>query len=319
MSDILQLAEAITRLLHAENILLLCHKNPDGDTLGSAAALYHALRRLGKTVGVLCSDPIPHRYDYMGITMFNNEFTPAFIVAVDVAGVQLFGEGVNEYTKRIHLCIDHHGTNSGYADAMLLDPAAAATAEIAFAVINALGVEIDSVIADCLYTGLSTDTGCFKFGNTTAQTHTIAAKLMELGAHTVELNVTLFESKSRRRLNVEKIALENLQFYLNDRCAMTYLTLDEINSTGADPNDLEGITGIPRAIEGVDVGITLRQLENGSYKVSVRTMPGIDAGAICARLGGGGHRQAAGCEIFAGLENAKSALLSEVEKHLCKE
>lgn len=319
MSDILQLSEAIARLLHAENILLLCHKNPDGDTLGSAAALYHALTKLGKTVGVLCSDPIPPRYNYMRISMFNNEFTPTYLVAVDVAGVQLFGDSISEYTKRIHLCIDHHGTNSGYADAMLVDSAAAATAELVYQVICALGVDIDETIADSLYTGISTDTGCFKFSNTTAQTHLIAAKLMELGAHTQELNVSLFESKSRCRLSIEKIALENMQFYFNDRCAMTHLTLDEINTAGAELNDLEGITGIPRAIEGVQAGITLRQQENGSYKISVRTMSGIDAGAICARLGGGGHKQAAGCEIFASLENAKSALLSEVEKHLCKE
>lgn len=319
MSEILQLADVISHLLHAENILLLCHKNPDGDTIGSAGALYWALKKLGKTVAILCADPIPSRYDYMQLGLFNNEFTPSYIVSVDVAGIQLFGDEIRDYTKRVNLCIDHHGTNSGFADAMILDPTAAATAEIMFEIVMALGVEPNGTIADCLYTGISTDTGCFKFANTTARTHEIASKLIEFGADVVSLNAILFESKSKRRLNIEKTALENMCFYYEDRCALTFLTKEEIAQAGADNSDLEGITGIPRAIEGVDVGITMRQLEGGSYKISVRTMPGIDAGGICARLGGGGHKQAAGCEIIGGLENAKSAILSEVEKVLCKE
>ncbi len=319
MSELIDITAAISCLLKAENILLLCHKNPDGDTIGSAGALYWALRKLGKTVGLLCADPIPTRYSYMNLTMFAGEFVPQYIVAVDVAGVQLFGDALNDYAKRIDLCIDHHPSNSGYADYMLLDETAAATAEIMYEVILTLGISPEGIIADCLYTGVSTDTGCFKFSNTTARTHSIAAKLMEAGANTVFLNDALFESKSRRRLEIEKLALENMRFHFDGRCALTYLTREEIAKTGADGTDLEGITSIPRTIEGVDVGVTLRQLETGSYKISVRTAQGHDASAICARLGGGGHRQASGCEIIGGLDNAKSAILAEVEKELCKE
>ena len=319
MSELIDITAAISCLLKAENILLLCHKNPDGDTIGSAGALYWALRKLGKTVALLCADPIPTRYSYMNLTMFAGEFVPQYIVAVDVAGVQLFGDALNDYAKCIDLCIDHHPSNSGYADYMLLDETAAATAEIMYEVILTLGISPEGIIADCLYTGVSTDTGCFKFSNTTARTHSIAAKLMEAGANTVFLNDALFESKSRRRLEIEKLALENMRFHFDGRCALTYLTREEIAKTGADGTDLEGITSIPRTIEGVDVGVTLRQLETGSYKISVRTAQGHDASAICARLGGGGHRQASGCEIIGGLDNAKSAILAEVEKELCKE
>ncbi|MBP8855681.1 MAG: bifunctional oligoribonuclease/PAP phosphatase NrnA, partial [Oscillospiraceae bacterium] len=287
MSELIDITAAISCLLKAENILLLCHKNPDGDTIGSAGALYWALRKLGKTVGLLCADPIPTRYSYMNLTMFAGEFVPQYIVAVDVAGVQLFGDALNDYAKRIDLCIDHHPSNSGYADYMLLDETAAATAEIMYEVILTLGISPEGIIADCLYTGVSTDTGCFKFSNTTARTHSIAAKLMEAGANTVFLNDALFESKSRRRLEIEKLALENMRFHFDGRCALTYLTREEIAKTGADGTDLEGITSIPRTIEGVDVGVTLRQLETGSYKISVRTAQGHDASAICARLGGG--------------------------------
>lgn len=319
MSEILDIAAVLSRLLKAENILLICHKNPDGDTIGSAAALYWMLKALGKKTAVLCADEIPARYDYMQIERFEGQFEPGYVVAVDVAGIQLFGDAVAEYTKEIDLCIDHHPSNSGYADAMLLEGDAAATAEIIYELIVTAGVEVTPLIAECLYTGLSTDTGCFKFANTTARTHEIAAKLIEAGANIVKLNMILFESKSRSRLAIERIALENLEYFLDGRCAFICLTKEEIAESGAESSDLEGITSMPRMIEGVEVGITIRQQPAGSYKVSVRTVPGVDASAICAHLGGGGHKQAAGCEILGSLDNAKSALLTEVEKALCTE
>ena len=318
-AETIDVTEVLTRLYKAENILLLCHKNPDGDTIGSSAALYHALKRLGKTVAVLCADPIPPRYDYMQIGLFDGSFEPAYVVAVDVAGIQLFGDAVREYSERTDLCIDHHPSNTGYADAILLDGSAAATAELMYDVLCAMNAEIDPLVAECLYTGVATDTGCFKFANTTARTHAVAAKLIEAGADVARLNSILFENKSRSRLAVEQLALENLEYHFDGRCALTHLTKEEIAATGAEPDDLEGVTGIPRAIEGVEVGVTLRQQPTGSYKISVRTVLGKDASAIAARLGGGGHKQAAGCELLGSLENAKSAVLAEVERELCRE
>ena len=321
MSEILQLAEAISRLLRADNILLLCHKNPDGDTVGSAMALCHVLKSLGKTAAILCADLIPSRYMYMQICLFEEgDFEPHFVVAVDVAGIQLFGdsEAVQKYSQRVDLCIDHHTSNSGYASALLLDGEAAATAELLYDMFSEMGAPITPLVADCLYTGLSTDTGCFKFTNTTARTHIVAAKLMEAGANTVKLNSLLFESKSRSRIALERFALENLEYYFEGRCALICLTREQIEASGVEPSDLEGITAIPRMIEGVEVGLTMRQQPSGSYKASIRTTLGVDASAIAAHLGGGGHKQAAGCEILGSTDNAKAALLSEVEKVLCK-
>ena len=320
MSEILDIAAALSRLLKAENVLLICHKNPDGDTIGSAAALYWALKGLGKTVAVLCADPIPSRYDYMDIGLYTGQFTPGYTVAVDVAGIQLFGdsETVQKYAQRVDLCIDHHTSNSGYAASLLLDGEAAATAELMYDMFSEMDAPITPLVADCLYTGLSTDTGCFKFTNTTARTHLVAAKLMEAGANTVKLNSLLFESKSRSRIELERFALENLEYYFEGRCALICLTREQIEASGVEPSELEGITAIPRMIEGVEVGLTLRQQPSGSYKASIRTTLGVDASAIAAHLGGGGHKQAAGCEILGSTDNAKAALLSEVEKVLCK-
>lgn len=316
MSELLDLVSLIGRLLRAENVLILCHKNPDGDTIGSGAALYHLLTGLGKQAALLCADPIPSRYNYMKFEQFRNQFVPGYIISVDIAGIQLFGDSLQEYATRVDLCIDHHSSNSHYADALYLDGSAAATAQIIFDVMEAMQVQVTPLIADCLYTGLSTDTGCFLFSNTTAKAHYDAAKLIEAGARVEELNEVLFESKSKGRLAIEKVALENLEYHFGEQCALIYMTREQIAASGVVTAELEGLTSLPRMIEGVKIGITLRQLPGGSYKISVRTERGVDACAIAKRLGGGGHSQAAGCELEGNLENAKAAILAEAEKEL---
>lgn len=308
----------VSRLLGADEILILCHKNPDGDTIGSGAALCLALQRLGKTAAVLCSDPIPAMYDYLHITVFDGSFTPAFVVAVDVAGIQLFGErnNVPYYAEHVNLCIDHHGSNSGYAYETLVDDHAAAVAELLTTLIPEMGVELTPDIAECLYTGVATDTGCFRFTNTTAQTHKAAAILIEAGADVEKLNERLFECRSHARMTVERMALESLEFYYNDRCSLICLTWDQIQAAGVAGAELEDLTSLPRSIEGVEVGLTLRQQKDGSYKISVRTGRDTNACNIARRLGGGGHPRAAGCEISGNLDNAKHAILMEVKKEL---
>lgn len=319
MSEIVDINNVVSRLLRAENILLLCHKNPDGDTLGSAGALQWALSALGKNCAVFCSDAIHPRYAYMQLNLFKGQFVPGYIVAVDIAGPQLFGENAAEYVDKVDLCIDHHSSNSNYAAAMLLDDAAAATCEVIYEIVVAMGVPIDERIANCLYTGVSTDTGCFRFANTTAGTHRVAARIIDLGADIRMLNELLFENKSKRQLAVEQLAMSTLEYHFGDKCALICFTRDELDEIGANETDLEGITSMPRSIDGVLVGITMRQQPSGSYKISVRTKVGINATAICERLGGGGHPQAAGCEIIGGLENAKAAVLAEAEKELVKD
>ena len=296
MTEQLNVQQMAQRLMTADNILILCHKNPDGDTIGCGSALYCALKALDKNVAVLCSDAIPNRYAFTNAHMFKGEFEPQTVVAVDVASVQLFGEnnGMTQFSRHVDLCIDHHAGNSGYADFTLLNGSAAAAAELLYEVINAMGVAITPHIADCLYTGLATDTGCFRFSSTTANTHIVAAKLIE----------------------AERIARNHLEYYLDGRCALIYLTRDEIEQSGVDPADLEELTSLPVSIEGVKVGLTLRQQPGGSYRISVRTAKGVDACAIARRLGGGGHSRAAGCELLGNLENAKNAILAEVEAEL---
>ena len=318
MTESVDRQTAVLRLRGAEDVLILCHKNPDGDTIGCAGALCLALKALGKNAAVLCSDPIPSLYDFMGLELFDSSFTPGFVVAVDVASIQLFGDrnNIQKYAEHVDLCIDHHASNSGYAYETLLDPGAAAACELMIDVIEEMGVPLTPAIADCLYTGISTDTGCFRFSSTTARTHKAAARVMEAGANIEMLNARLFESRSRGRIEIEKMALESLEYFFDGRCAMICLTWDQIVTSGVAGAELEDLTSLPRSIEGVEVGLTLRQQKDGSYRISIRTAGAVDACAIARHLGGGGHARAAGCEISGNLDNARYAVLGEVRKEL---
>ena len=305
--------QAAARLLDAGQVRILCHKNPDGDTIGCGAALCHVLNGMGRQAAVLCADPIPPRLSFTRPRLFRGEFVPDLVVAVDVAGVALLGDAglMPAYSRHVDLCIDHHAGNGGYADCTLLDASAAAAAELLWEVLQAMGAEITPLVADCLYTGLATDTGCFRFANTTARTHRVAAGLIEAGARVEELNTILFATRSRGQMEAERIARSHLTYELEGRCAVIWLDRDETAASGADPADLDELTALPIGIEGVQVGLTFRQLPGGSWRVSIRTAKGVDACAIARRLGGGGHLRAAGCELLGTLDNARQAVLAE--------
>lgn len=294
-------------MLEQDDVLLLCHKYPDGDTLGSAFALCRALRSLGKRVDVMCSDIIPSKFAYLynGIEPFG--LRPKFIVAIDVADTNLLGVLEKDYGDKIDLCIDHHASNRGYAKFTYADATASATGEVIFRMLPALGAELSQEIALSLYTAICTDTGCFRYSNVTPRTHKITAHLMETGIDFYEVNRVMFETRSLARIKLEHDMIDSMDSRMGGRLVMMVLSQKLIDAAGACEGDIDGLSSIPRAIEGVDVGILLREVDKG-YKISVRTIPGIDAGAICKQLGGGGHSAAAGCFVKGCLDEAKDAI-----------
>ena len=312
MSNRITIAEAAATLRAADRIWILTHQFPDGDTLGSGFALCRALRSLGKQAQVLCSDPIPEKYDYMFEDLPEQEFEPSFICAVDVADAALFGERLLPLAERVELCIDHHASHRSFEKQLLLDADCGANAMIMLQVIEAMGVSIDTAMADCLYTGIATDTGCFKYSNVTPLTHRMAAQLMEAGAHNEPINRAMFDIKSRARLMLEQLALHSITYHYHDRCAVMVVTEEMMEQSGASENDMEGLSPLPRQIEGVWVGLTLRQKADGNYKISVRTGKHADASQICGLLGGGGHARAAGCTLSGTVEEVTDTLLKAV-------
>ncbi len=305
--------ECASLLKEYDNYLILSHRNPDGDTLGSAFALKRTLDLMGKKSYVRCVDPMHQKYSYLWEGVDNREISYDKIIAVDVADAKLLGENFEElYGDKIWLCIDHHMTNKEYSENLLLEDRAAA-AVVVYEVICELGVEFTPEIASCIYTGLATDTGCFMFSNTTPTVHRIAADVMEKGADYVNINRLMFETKSLSYLRLEQMAVSSIESYFNGKCAIMTITRKMFQESGSSSTECDGIAALPRKIEGVKIGITIRERHNGSYKVSMRTVEPYDAAKICGKLGGGGHSAAAGCEFECPLDEVKATLLDIIK------
>lgn len=297
-------------LKYADDIVILCHRSPDGDTVGSAMALYYALKQLGKRVAVRCADPLPARFDYLYPDAFD-EVSGRYVVAVDTASPQLLAGLQAEYPV-INMCIDHHPTNPDYAEYTLLRADAAAAGEIMAEVIEAMELEPDIRIANSLYTAIVSDTGCFRYASTTAKTFEIAAWLLQNGAESTKINQIIFETKPKALIKLEAAAAGSLRYYYNDVLAVMPLSYEMIRSSGVCEEDLDGIASLPRNIEGVGIGITIKQQSLDECRVSIRSTELYDASLIAATFGGGGHKRAAGCRF-------KNLPLEQVIELLVKE
>lgn len=305
--------QAADYLMEKDDILILAHYNPDGDTIGSALALYHCLKRLGKRADVRCGDPIPAKYGYLIQALEPAEFSPACIVAVDVADPMLLGDALSLYADKVDLCIDHHISNTRYARMTVLDADACAAAQVVCQVVRQMGVEGDPDIANAIFTGLSTDTGCFQYANVTAECHRTAALMIEWGADHGMINKLMFGTKSRGRMAAEREILDTLEYHFDGRCAMVTIPYKIRERYGLERGELEGIASIPREIEGVEAGVTLRQIEEDVIRVSLRSGGKVNASEICVRMGGGGHPAAAGCTFRGTVEQARERVLAELE------
>lgn len=296
----IDVTQAADFLREHDDYLILMHASPDGDTLGCGCALCGALQRMGKRAKAVCPEEIPHRFDYLFGAAEEQEFEPETIVCVDVADTKLLGD-MKELGDKAELCIDHHLSNTGYAKRTLVRPEYAAACELVYEVIKALGVPFDKALANCIYTGAATDTGCFKFSNTTAQTHIIAAEMIGCGAEFAMINYVNFDLKTQGRIRLEQEVMKNIQYFANGHVAMVSVPLPLVESIpDIDSDDVGALSNIPRQIEGVDIGICVKEKKKGVYKASMRSSERINVAEICAEFGGGGHERAAGCSIFGG-------------------
>jgi phosphoesterase RecJ-like protein len=216
---------------------------------------------------------------------------------------------------KVNLNIDHHISNTCYAENLYLDSDASATAECIFELLLQMKVNINDITAKAIYTGIATDTGCFKFSNVTVKTHEIVSHLYQYDIGAAEINKIMFDTKSKRLLDLEIKVLETAEYHFDDRCMVLAVTEEMQKSTGCCGPDLEGIAFISRSVEGVLVGVTLKQTGADSYKVSLRTYPPFDASAICRTLGGGGHVAGAGANVYGTLEEAKKQVLDAIVKY----
>ncbi len=285
-------------LLSRDSFLLLTHMRPDGDTLGSAAALARALRLCGKTAWVAYNAGVTDTYaGYMEGYYPPEDFVPAHIVAVDIATQDLFPRVFSAYLGSCVVCIDHPTATSLYAGETCLDAQAAACGEIIYRICGHLGV-MDAEIARQLYIGISTDCGCFCYNNTTPETHRIAAQLMTYGDFWQQVNGRCFQTLSRKEIALQGRLMASAVFYDDGALMLCSVSLEDIRALHATQGDTEELSAYANKIEGVRVAATLRQLDARVWKLSLRTNGTLNATNVCALLGGGGHAAAAGATMY---------------------
>ena len=301
-------------LAQRDHFLILSHRRPDGDTLGSTAALCLGLRQLGKTAHILENPEITQLYCHLhhGLTKPEAEEGDT-LISVDVASPGMLGESARALEERISLRIDHHCTATSFTPFEVVDGDAGACGEIVYDILMDLGVTLDKPLAEALYTAVSTDTGCFRYANTTAHSFAVAAACAEAGGDLHTINQNVFDTNSLARLKMQSWIIQNLRLYRDGQMAVCALPLAVEQEIGVNEDDMENISGFPRSIAGVKIAATLRETGDGKVKISVRALPGYDASMVCAQFGGGGHKGAAGANTMLPLEAAAEAVAKAMD------
>lgn len=296
-----------------DDILLIAHISPDGDTLGSSLALFRALRKMGKCVQVVCTDPVPESYRFcVGAEEFllpREAHQADAVVTVDCADVLRTGDCKPLFDgARDTLNIDHHGTNRGYAKNNYVRRAGA-TGELIYHLLVALKCEVDPEIASLLYVAIASDTGNFAYSGTSPDTFRIAAALLECGIDLPALNRLLFRTVPYRKLLLRARMTASCNLYANECIAISTVTRRDLIACGATEEDCEGLIDDLRDIETVEIAAILRESSDGTVRVSLRGKQNADVSKIALQFGGGGHRLAAGCTMHIPIAEAEAAVL----------
>ena len=301
----------------ADDITVLTHAHPDGDTVGAGFGLVYYLRGMGKRANVKNSEDFPQKFSYLFKDYADMDFEEKCVISADIADVTLLGDGLSDYADRIDICIDHHKSNRMPAKKSFVDGECCAVSLIIYELIRFMGCSITPLIADCLYTGIATDTGCFMFENTSPEAHRAAADLIGFGARAAVINREMFQVKSRGRILAEQEIIGSMRFEFGGQMAIITVTNSQIERFGFERSELDGFAGIPVSVEGVRIGVTLKQQaeDPGIFKASIRTVD-TDASAIAARLGGGGHNRAAGCTVAGTAEEAAEKVIEAARASL---
>ena len=311
--NVISIRQAAGLLRKADNILIITHIRPDGDAAGSACALCFGLRAMGKTAYLAHNPVTMRRYaKYMEPYFAPEDFVPGFIAAVDTPGPGQYPPGLASLAEKTDLAVDHHGTNSGYASATVLDEKSAAAGELIFLLLEELEIPVTAGIGEALYVALATDTNGFRTASTAGRTLRIAGRLRDAGFDAFALTRSLFETKTTARLRLESFLFSSMRFPETDICCMT-LPLSVIRSCGASEDDMDKISVLTMVPDGVRFGLLLRELEDGTWKTSFRTDGSVHAGRVLLAVGGGGHPDAAGAVCPGPPEKIEASVLSSLK------
>jgi len=306
-------AEAAAFLRQQDRFLIVTHKNPDGDTVGCSGALCSALRRAGKEAFLYCNPQFTEKYLPFIRAYFAPEgYEPGCVVSTDVSASDMFAKG---FDGPVDLCFDHHPTNPGIARLNCIRPEKASCSQLVLEVIEAMHGSATKAEAELLYIGVSTDTGCFQYSNTDADAHLAAARLISYGAEIYPLNEMLFRKVRSSRLQLEGLIFKGMQCFRNGEIVIATVTRDMIAATGVTEDDMDDLASLPGRINTQQIGVTIKELPDGSCKLSVRTNPHrYSSSRLCREFGGGGHEAAAGCTITADPLKARDLFLAAVDR-----
>ena len=299
-----------------DDYVILTHARPDGDTVGSASALCSALRRMGKRASLFPNPEITERYKPFAAPYIEPDRAEAIHISTDIAEAKLFPVG---FAGTVSVAIDHHPKNPDFTEnGLLLDGDKASCGEIIMDVIELCCGSLTKEEADLIYVALSTDCGCFQYGNTKSDTHIAAAKLIDYGADTMPLNKELFRSFSFARLRLEGKVYESLRSTRDNALNIAVITRKMMEESGVTEDDCDDLANLAGKVRGNRVAVTVREQKDGKSHASVRTDGSVDASEICARFGGGGHKMASGCssdmqpyELAEAIERAVNELWPE--------
>jgi bifunctional oligoribonuclease and PAP phosphatase NrnA len=304
-------------LNNGKRFLVVTHIDPDGDAVGSAFALGFAIEQLAKEVSVYLKDRVPYRYEFLpqpkGLVHEIPEGTFDAVFTVDCGDFFRVGNGHEELKEKGPIVnIDHHDTNEAFGYINILDERASSTAEIIYLILKGLGVAIDFDMAINIYTGIFTDTGSFRYGNTNAKAFTICEEMTHKGVVPSYVASKVHESHPKERFVLLCTVLSTLQMYYDNRVAVVHVTTDMFREAGASREHSEGFVEFIKEMKDLEVAALLRQIGDGRYKVSMRSKGTVDVASIAARFGGGGHKNAAGCVMEGTLEEIRTRLVEAI-------
>jgi bifunctional oligoribonuclease and PAP phosphatase NrnA len=321
-----ELMESIPDILSTnKSFIVVTHVNPDGDAIGSLLGMHLALRDMGKQSIPVCRGVVPAMYRFLpGVDEIveesrSNNGPPPWIISVDAATEQrISGDLSGIRPPAMLINIDHHPTNPGFGDLNLVDPKATSTAEIVLTVLKQVGYQLSVDVGKCLYTGLVTDTGGFRFSGVNARTMKLAAEMLESGFDSYDVTRHLFEEYPIRRLELERLLLDRIEILLDGRLVLTTLYADDFTRLGVTMADSENLVNRLRESSGVEVGVLLTNMSEELTRVSLRSKDQVDVSKIAASFGGGGHCRAAGIKSALPLADLKLRIIAAVREALLK-
>lgn len=314
--------EEIAKVLEdGEVFLIFPHIIIDGDALGSATALCHGLRSMGKKAYIVLEDSVAKNLEFLKedccIEWQEVDFNHDVSICLDCSEEKRFPKRA-ELFKRANktICIDHHITSEYFCEYNYIDSSAAATAELVYEVLKKIKVDITSVIAKSIFIGITTDTGNFQYSNTTKKTHKIVAELYDICSSFNDVSNSLYENDSFERLALQGEILNSAELFACGRGIISCVTQDMLKKTKSTMEDSEGCVSRLRAVKGVNIAVLLKEEKSGKIKASLRAKEEGDVASICRKFGGGGHLKAAGFTIEKTLKEVKKIIIEEVEKSL---